>query len=233
MPILSAFGAAKAIGVAGNPPVQNYSYDYNSTYMTYPTDSAFAIGSNDFSIECFVYLESTPTIGAVILDFGYLNSVDITYRNKLSFFINSSRQPTIARALSSGGQQYSSTIAVSLNTWTYVAASRVSGTVRIFVGSSLGVSQTFSGTLVTSSNPPSIGKAVYVTRYFDGKISNLRFNVGSGFTSATVPTSPLNNAATTKMLTCQSATIKDNSVANAGGPWTITNNGATVTTGPF
>ena len=44
MPILSAFGAAKAIGVAGNPPVQNYAYDYNSTYMTYPTNSAFAIG---------------------------------------------------------------------------------------------------------------------------------------------------------------------------------------------
>lgn len=233
MPILSAFGAAKAIGVAGNPPVQNYAYDYNSTYMTYPTNSAFAIGSNDFSIECFVYLESTPTISATILDFGYLNSIDITYRNKLSFFINSSRQPTIARALSSGGQEYASTIPVSLNTWTYVAASRVSGTVRIFVGSSLGRSAVFSGTLVTSSNPPSIGKAVYVTRYFDGKISNLRYNVGSGFTSATVPTGPLSKQATTKMLTCQSAIIKDNSVANAGGPWTITNNGATVTTGPF
>jgi hypothetical protein len=40
--------------------------------------------------------------------------------------------------------------------------------------------------------------------------------------------------ATTKMLTCQSSTIKDNSVANGGGPWTLTNSGVLVSTSsPF
>ena len=235
MPILSAFGAARALGVTGEPPVQNYSYDFNSAYLQYPTNAAFAIGNYDFSIECFVYLNSTPSIDARILDFGYVNSTSLTYRNKLAFFINNSREPTIARALSTGGQTWSSSIAVPLSTWTYIAASRSGSDIYIFVNSSLGRQTTFMGTLVTSSNPPTIGTGVYnTTRYFDGKISNLRFNVGSGFTTATVPTKPLEPQATTKILTCKSATITDNSTANGGGPWSITNSGVTVSTsGPF
>jgi hypothetical protein len=36
------------------------------------------------------------------------------------------------------------------------------------------------------------------------------------------------------MLTCQSSTVKDNSVANGGGPWSVTSSGVTVSTsGPF
>jgi len=237
MPILSAFGAAKTLGGPGAfVPAQNYSYYFNgSSSLSYPTNSAFAIGSLDFSIECFIYLTATPTSDSRILDFGYSNSAALTYRNKLSFFINSSRQPTIARALSTGGQLYSSTIAVSLNTWTYIAVSRVSGYIYIFVNSSLGRYTVFSGTLVTSSDPPTVGNGVVDTnRRMNGNISNLRFNIGSGFTSATVPTQPLTVDATTKMLTCQSSTIKDNSVANGGGPWTLTNSGVTVSTsGPF
>ena len=237
MPILSAFGAAKTLGGPGAVvPAQNYSYDFNgSSFLSYPTNNAFAIGSLDFSIECFIYLQAVPTFDARILDFGYSNSSSPTYRNKLAFLINTSRQPTIARALSGGGQLYSSSIAVSLDTWTYIAVSRVSGDIYIFVNSSLGRNTVFAGTLVTSANPPTIGNgSADSNRRLTGKLSNLRFNVGSGFTSATVPTQPLTAQATTKILTCQSSTIKDNSVANGGGPWTITNSGVTVSTsGPF
>lgn len=233
MPILSAFGAAKAIGVAGNPPVQNYSYDFTSGTLTYPISPSFAIGSNNFSIECFVYLDAYPTIGRdVIMDFGYA----LAYR--IQFYLTTVGRIALARDNNPGSTVVASVSSVPLSTWTYIACSRVSGTVYMFIGSSTADSSgSMSQSLTTGSETPTIGngsRSPYNTSYLDGKISNLRFNVGSGFTSATIPTQPLTAVATTKILTCQSATIKDNSVANAGGPWSITSSGVTVSTsGPF
>jgi len=239
MPILSAFGAAKAIGVAGNQPVQNYSYDFSSGVVTYPTNAAFAVGSNDFSIECFVYLDAAPATTAPVLDFGYTTTLSSTYNLRVQFYIGSDRRLYFVRNLSTSIQTVSGgNPQISLSTWTYIACSRVSGNLKMFVGSTQVVPSggtLVSGTIQTAAAPPTIGNgSVQTTRYIDGKISNLRFNVGSGFSSATIPTQPLTAVATTKILTCQSATIKDNSVANSGGPWSITSSGVTVSTsGPF
>ena len=236
MPILSAFGAAKAIGVAGNPAVQNYSYDFNSGVVTYPTNAAFAVGSNDFSIECFVYLDAAPAISAPVLDFGFSTTLSSTYSQRVQFYIDSNRRLIFVRNQSTSIQTVSGTNPqISLSTWTYIACSRVSGTLKMFVGTTEVASTLVGGTIQTSAAPPTIGNgSVQTTRYINGKISNLRFNVGSGFSSATIPTQPLVAVATTKILTCQSSTIKDNSVANSGGPWSITSSGVTVSTsGPF
>jgi hypothetical protein len=236
MPILSAFGAAKAIGVAGRPPIQNYSYDFNSGVVTYPTNAAFAVGSNDFSIECFVYLDAAPAISAPVLDFGFSTTLGSTYNLRCQFYIDSNRRLVFVRNLNTSIQTVSGTNPqISLSTWTYIACSRVSGTLKMFVGTTQVASTLVGGTIQTAAAPPTIGNgSVQTSRYIDGKISNLMFNVGSGFTSATIPTQPLTAVATTKILTCQSATIKDNSVANAGGPWSITSSGVTVSTsGPF
>jgi len=241
MPILSAFGAAKTLGGPGAfVPVQNYSYDFNgSSYFTYPASSSFSIGTQQFSIECFVYLDSYPATTAAILDFGF--STGNTTPQRAQFYINSSGQPVFARNLyptTPAVATATSSIAVSLATWTYIAVSRLSsGVVRVFVGSSQGASTGLLSGAITSGSgiTPSVGNGtVQTTRFLDGKLSNLRFNLGSSFSAATVPTQPLTVDATTKMLTCQSATIKDNSVANGGGPWTLTNSGVTVSTsGPF
>jgi Concanavalin A-like lectin/glucanases superfamily len=239
MPILSAFGAARPLGVGGGIIEGEYSYDFNgSSYFTYPASSSFAIGTQQFSIECFVYLDSYPAITAPILDFGY--GTGSSQPQRVQFYINSSGQPAFVRnnyPTTSSSTTATSSIAVSLATWTYIAVSRLSsGVVRIFVGSSQGASTSIAGTITSGSTvTPSVGSGtVQTTRFLDGKISNLRFNLGSSFSAATVPTQPLTVDATTKMLTCQSSTIKDNSVANGGGPWTVTNSGVIVSaSGPF
>jgi hypothetical protein len=241
MPILSAFGAARPLGVGGGGGIieGEYSYDFNgSSYFTYPASSSFAIGTQQFSIECFVYLDSYPATTAPILDFGY--GTGSSQPQRIQFYINSSGQPAFVRnnyPTTSGSTTATSSIAVSLSTWTYIAVSRLSsGVVRVFVGSSQGASASISGTITSGSTiTPSVGNGtVQTTRFLDGKISNLRFNLGSSFSSATVPTSPLTAQATTKMLTCQSSTVKDNSVANGGGPWTVTNSGVIVSgSSPF
>jgi len=235
MPILSAFGAARTIPGSSGIVDGEYSYDFDgSSFFSYPSSASFAIGTLDFSIECFVYLTSAPGLnGANILDFSYNTASGST---KSRFFINSSYYPVFQRSTGSTGGSNSSTssIAVSLNTWTYVAVSRTSGTVKVFVGSSTGSTTSIPGG-ITNSSTPYVGKAVnFGLSFLTGKISNLRYNVGSGFSSATVPTSPLTAQATTKMLTCQSSTVKDNSVANGGGPWTVTNSGVIVSSSsPF
>ena len=239
MPILSAFGAARTIPGSSGVVEGEYSYDFNgSSYFTYPASSSFAIGTQQFSIECFVYLDSYPATTAAILDFGY--GTGSSQPQRIQFYINSSGQPAFVRnnyPTTSGSTTATSSIAVSLSTWTYIAVSRLSsGVVRVFVGSSQGASATISGTITSGGSiVPSVGNGtVQTTRFLDGKISNLRFNLGSSFSSATVPTSPLTAQATTKMLTCQSSTVKDNSVANGGGPWTVTNSGVIVSgSSPF
>ena len=234
MPILSAFGAAKAIGVTGGAQgsVGNYSYVFSSAVLTYPINSAFAIGSNDFSIECFVYLTGYPAPGneGGLMDFGYPTA------EKPTVVIRSNGQVGLYKVNTSGTNTVILTgTTVPLNSWTYIVATRVSGTARLFIGATQQGSGSFTGSLSTGSGkPPQIGRRGTGSSFFlNARISNLRFNVGSGFTSVTIPTQALTPSATTKILTCQSSTVKDNSVANGGGPWTITNSGVTVTTGPF
>ena len=239
MPILSAFGAARTIPGASGVVEGEYAYSFNgSSFFTYPASTSFAIGTQQFSIECFVYLNAYPSTTAAILDFGY--GTGSSQPQRVQFYINSSGQPAFVRndyPTTSSSTTATSSIAVSLSTWTYIAVSRLSsGVVRVFVGSSQGASATISGTITSGTGiTPSVGNGtVQTTRFLNGRISNLRFNLGSSFSTATVPTQPLTAVATTKMLTCQSSTIKDNSVANGGGPWTLTNSGVTVSTsGPF
>lgn len=240
MPILSAFGAGRTIPAVGGGIVEGeYSYDFDgSSFFTYPASSSFAIGTQQFSIECFVYLDSYPSTTAAILDFGY--GTGSSQPQRVQFYINSSGQPAFVRnnyPTTSGSTTATSSESVPLSTWTYIAASRLSsGVVRIFVNSNQRAAATISGTITSGTGiTPSVGNGtVQTTRFLNGKISNLRFNLGSSFSTATVPTQPLTAQATTKMLTCQSSTVKDNSVANGGGPWTLTNSGVLVSTSsPF
>jgi len=240
MPILSAFGAGRTIPAVGGGIVDGeYSYDFNgSSYFEYPASSSFAIGTQQFSIECFVYLDSYPSTTAAILDFGYGSGS--ASAQTVKFYIDSSGRPVFIRnnyPTSPSSTAITSSSSISLATWTYIAVSRVSaGTTRLFINSSQTASSaSIAGTITSGSTKvPSIGGRPSTTTFLSGNISNLRFNLGSSFSTATVPTQPLTAQATTKMLTCQSSTVKDNSVANGGGPWTVTNSGVTVSTsGPF
>ena len=239
MPILSAFGAGRTIPAVGGGIVEGeYSYDFNgSSYFEYPISTSFAIGSQQFSIECFVYLDSYPSTTAAILDFGYGSGSGNP--QTVRFYIDSSGRPVFIRnnyPTTPSSTAITSSSSISLATWTYIAVSRVSaGTTRLFVGSSQTASSSgLSGTISSGTRVPSIGGRASTTTFLTGNISNLRFNLGSSFSTATVPTQPLTVDATTKMLTCQSSTIKDNSVANGGGPWTLTNSGVLVSTSsPF
>jgi len=126
------------------------------------------------------------------------------------------------------------TYGLSINTWYYICVSRSGGTTRLFAALASDTNTVLRGSSSTTYSMSQggiyVGKFSNYSTYFNGLISNLRFIVGSGVSSApAVPTTPLTNISNTKLLTCQDITVIDNSTANSGGPWTLTNNGVTTT----
>lgn len=225
MPILSAFGAAKVLGGSYNAPLVNYSYDFDgSSYITVPSSAQFAPGSGDFTVEFFIYMRSAPSATLGILDFGEGSGI-----RKMLVGFNTARKAIVSSSFGT----YTASSAISLNTWTFVTISRLTSRLYMFYGSTSVQNIAYLATL-SNQDGARIGGTMYTSERLNGIISNLRFRVGVGVSSPTVPTAPLTNVANTKILTCQSSTIIDNSTANSGSGWTLTNSGATVTTAnPF
>ena len=234
MPILSAFGAARAIGgpVAGSSGIQQgeYSYSFNgsTSVVSYPTNAAFTAGSNPLTVEFWVYITAYPGSGSgnryAILSLGDDNlgsagawGIGIDNAGKVNW-----------RRVSSGGvyTNINSSASVTLSAWNFVAVSRSGNTIYIFIGGTQYAATSMSNTL-SLNRAPIIGRCGS-TNYLNGQISNLRYRIGTGITSSTVPTSPLQDITNTKLLTCRNSTIVDNSTANSGSAWSITSSNVTV-----
>ena len=220
-------------------PLYNYSYSSyfngSSQYLSVPTNAAFAFGTGDFTIECWVY--------PIALAGGATNQPLIDFRNA-----NQGVYPTLyisgstVNYYTSGSNRITAGSTLSNNTWYHLAVVRISGSTKLYIN---GVQ---SGSTYTDSNsyvqgPVSIanfndGGGGY---YINALISNARIVKGTGvYTGAFTPsTSPLtatqqsgtNIAAitgtSTSLLTCQTLNIVDASAQN----FAITNVGG-VTTNP-
>jgi len=234
MPILSAFGAARAIGgpVAGSSGIQQgeYSYSFNgsTSVVSYPTNAAFTAGSNNLTVEFWVYITANPGSGSgnryAILSLGDDNlgsagawGIGIDNAGKVNW-----------RRVTSGAvySNINSSASVTLNAWNFVAVSRSGNTIYIFIGGTQYAATSMSNAL-SLNRAPIIGRCGS-TNYLNGQISNLRYLIGTGITSSTVPTSPLQDITNTKLLTCRNSTIVDNSTANSGSAWSITSSNVTV-----
>jgi hypothetical protein len=113
--------------------------------------------------------------------------------------------------------------AISINTWYHVAVTRISGTIYCFLNGVLQTSSTSgASTNINGSGGVTIAAAIGGGGYWPGYVSNVRILKGTALYTAsfTPPTAPLTAIANTQLLTCQSATIIDNSTNN----FTITNN---------
>jgi len=152
--------------------------------LGFSASSDFAFGTGDFSIS--VWVRHVAAAGGGVtkdkLIFGGYN----TSPNMIFFLTNDALYP----AIWDGTAQRTSSIAVTANTWTHVAFSRVSGTLRIFVNGAQGYAAAntinFSGTA-----------EVYVggsasDRFFSGHMQDLEVLKGVGRYAAafSVPTGP-------------------------------------------
>ena len=221
------------ITIIGNSVYFNGSNQYLST----PTNAAYVFGTGDFTVEAWIKLDSTSTNGKRIVGLGYgaNGTGPVTCTWELRYLgTDGSGQITIYRYDGSSGEIVFSTTGATLTagTWYHIAASRSSGTLKIFVNGvsyySAANSTNFS---LVNNDPLLVGLAYYGPasgmngpRYFGGAITNLRIVNGTAvYTSNFTPsTSPLTAIANTSLLTCNAATIIDGSTNN----FTITNNNA-------
>ena len=182
-------------------------FDGTGDYLRVPTTTALSFGTGDFTVECWVYKTSAQT--SSIID----GRVDPGGAAPWAFFIDASNFPYFYQ-----GTSYTSTVAVTLNSWTHIAVARSSGTLKIFVN---GV-QGFTGSITTNLDRTAgafIGVSANTTTpagYYIGYMSNLRVVKGTALytTAFTPPTAPLTAISGTSLLTCQSATFIDNSTNN-------------------
>ena len=208
---------------AGNSVLFNGS----NQYLSIASNSAFNFGTGNYTVEGWFYWTSVPANARPFTngqsagsfqfywDGGTYTSNKLTISNRVANQLQVSFLPVV-------------------NTWYHIAAVRNSGTVSIYVnGTSLGSiadSNNYSTSAVFNIGGD-VGNGG--TWFFPGYISNVRAVNGTAVYTAsfTPPTAPLSAIANTQLLTCQSATIIDNSSNN----FTITNNGsATVSaTVPF
>jgi len=188
-------------------------FDGTGDYLNTATNSAFAMGTGDFTAELWVYQTSVPGLSMQMLDTrnGGLNGIILA--------VNTSRVPYFY----SGGTDVSSSTALTLNTWNHIAGVRSGSTMTLYLNG-VNVASTSSTDNLTGNNCY-IGQSHDLYQATVGYLSNVRLVKGTAvYTSAfTPPTTPLTAISGTSLLTCADNRFVDDSTNN----FTLTVNGNT------
>jgi len=162
-------------------------FNGSTDYLTTPNVGALQLGTGDFTIECWVYLNAYNSSGysATILDFrASANTTPST------FFIGA----TGTIGCYDGTNVPASANAVSLFSWSHVVFSRAAGTLKLFINGVQGYSGALATNFTGAGSVVNIGGQVAggAGYFLNGYISNLRIIKGSGIytTAFTPPTAP-------------------------------------------
>ena len=192
-------------------------FDGTGDYLSLPSNAAFAFGTGAYTMEGWIYINAAPTYISTMFDAGGAT-------NAISLGVAASGAVQIGK-YGIGNVVISTAGDVVSNQWVHVAAVRTStatNDTKLYVNGILKATGTDANnwTVTTSPTVGGIALAGYQT---NGYLSNLRIVKGTAVYTAnfTPPTAPLTAITNTSLLTCQDATIKDNST-NA---FAITSNG--------
>lgn len=214
---------AFSVTVSGTPSIQRFSpfspsaaystsviggsgyFDGTGDYITAPANAAYAFGSGNFTIECWIYPTASLTnqniIGTALTTTGDQWLFSSSATNKIRFttyFTN-----TVL-----------GTIVIKLNSWNHIVACRSSGTTSLYVNGVFDNSATDS-TVYTNANVLGIGYSG--DAYFPGYIGDVRILKGTALYTAafTPPTAPLTAITNTVFLAnTTNAGIFDNAMMN-------------------
>ena len=186
----------------------NWSNFFNNGQSNYIQTTIQAMTA-DFTVECWVYITSLPNNGVII---GQTWELWVNTSNQVVYYTPASVRMTTS-------------LTVSLNTWTHIALVRSSGIAKIYINGVADASTYTNSATVGSLETTYIGRDPGASGGYNGYISNLRIVNGTAvYTSTFTPsTTPLTAITNTSLLTCQSPRLIDNSINN----FTITKNGDT------
>ena len=197
----------------GGTSVTLYSIS-NTTGYLYNTNTNYAMGTSDFTIEAYIYRSSTGVKHTIV---SRKNSLSTTPYYYWELFIGTTDKLTLGRGITNAdgtGTEYIFTGSTSIpaNTWVHIAVTGVASTytMQFFINGILDYtsnSSTYWVTCFGSTGPLTIGINVTLTRPFIGKISNLRWLIGTCLytTNFYIPTTPLIALTNTVFLGCNSS----------------------------
>jgi hypothetical protein len=210
-------GAASALVVS--QPTYAVSFNGTSQYLTVVSNAAFGYGTGDFTIEFWLYLNTTAlqTIVSNLLTVSGLQPYMYYSGTNLVYWTAG-----VARITGS---------ALSTNVWYHVAVTKASSNTKLFVNGTQSGSTYADSNDYGTSNPVTVGQywttypgTIATANYLNGSISNLRIVKGTALYTANfaVPSTPLTAVTGTSLLTCQNVPVTDAStnafaVTNAGG----------------
>lgn len=213
-------------------PLGSVRFNGSTQYLTIPNNAVFNFGSGAFTVEAWVYCNSSVTSQqCIVTNYGSATTGWALQVEAGKFIAN----------FSGDGNDIQGTTAIITNRWYHVAISGATGSIKMFVDGNL--DGTYAGaTTLDSSAALSIGR-IASSAYLNGYISNLRIVKGVAiYTDAfTPPAAPLKIsqnantniaavAGTQTSLLLQtpnnSAFIADSSTNN----FTLTNNGTATAT---
>jgi len=163
--------------------------DGNSDYLTIPDSDDFNFGSTDFTIESWIYLNSSTGFQHI---FSAKNAIDGSV-DLIQFGLDSTGQYLRAVITKSSSQEfnYTGNISISQSTWTHVAMVRNGDTITFYVDGVNSGSSTLTTNYVmpNTASDPEIGRDSKTAGavFFDGQIDEYRISKGiarwtSGFT---------------------------------------------------
>lgn len=159
--------------VFGNPTISSAQSKFGgssaffngSSYISFPASNDFNFGTGDFTIECWVYWDGTyDNSGRIIYATGGAGSTD-----QFGIF-------TLPTGVFFAG--ITSNTLPPVNQWCHIAATRSSGTIRLFLNGNIIASGTNSSLIGSSSVLPRIGYRVDNFHYFSGYLDEFRLTKG-------------------------------------------------------
>jgi hypothetical protein len=198
------FGASTAYSTS---VIGGSAYIDNNGYLGCGSQSAYALGTGDFTINAWVYPTSRPTY-VVILDTrgtggsaGWALAMD----SAGAVYLYSAASFSVVVTSSSG--------AIPLNAWSYVTVTRTSGTNRLYINGVLintaSNSDNYSFTTLTCGYSAAGGG-----EYYYGYMSDAQVIKGTAV-APTLPTAPVaTSSGTSVLLNMQNGAIFDNAMMN-------------------
>ena len=212
------------IKLSNNNVGSSVHFDKNGDYLTTTNASSdFTMGTGDFTVECWVYIQNVSAINGFWQISPTSGGFDSNYGNTLA--VAWDHQAGEGWQIYGAGTYSKTGLNVSPpsnNTWIHTAYVRSSGTSTLYIDGTAVITQAdthnYNGTYIVIGGYYSSGYLM------GGYITNLRVVKGTAvYTSNfTPPTKALTNITNTKLLCCQSST---SATAATTSPTTITANG--------
>ena len=184
-------------------------FDGSGDYLNLNGDAEFAFGTNDFTVEFWVYLTSQNGSLTMFFDFrgssgnGRYPALFLNGDNTLTYWYDSGTRIT--------------SNAINLNAWNHIALTRSGTDVKLFInGQQEGSTFTDSSTQLIGTNAPIFGNDTSASFGVIGYMSDIRIlNGTAAYTSNfTPPTQPLTAITNTKFLLGRLPYFKDQSTSN-------------------